>query len=185
MEPDPHNSAQELRARARAVRTASEQLRAHAHALRASASRLLADTATLRARLDAALQPSTTDDTHPIEPTPERPRVRAPPAAAAPGTADGEASRTTLGPLFEQLAQTLAHSARLAEEHAAREHAAGHPASADQERFAARHARDAAAHSHDLALRHNPTTPAPHPADVTDHDSSSRRADDTAPPPTQ
>jgi predicted ester cyclase len=79
------------------------------------------------------------------------------------------------------VAQTLEHSARLAEEHAAREHAAGHHASADQERFAARHAHHAAARSHDLALRHNPTDSSGHPPNINNHDDTSSQAGDTAP----
>ena len=159
MEPDTDSSAEHLRAHARAVRGASRELTEHARGLRERASRLLGDTAAFRCRLVATLQPWTTEDGQPSGPPDERPRVSAPSAATGSDKADGEASLTPLGPLFERVAQTLEHSARLAEEHASREYAAGRPAAADQERFAARHARDAAAHSHDLARRHNPTGP--------------------------
>lgn len=183
MEPDPQSSAEPLRAHARAIRAASQQLRARARELRESSRRRLADTAVLRSRLGSASQPRSTDGRQPRGSTPdERSRVRASSAAAASIKTDGMGSLTSLGALLEQVAQTLERSARLAEEHAAREHAAGRPASADRERLAARRARDAAARGHDLARRHNPTDPPGDSAEVSNQDDTGGRADENARP---
>ena len=183
MKPDPDSSAEQLRVRARAVLAASQELRAHARALRERTSRSRDDTTAVGSRLSTGLEPWTMGDPRPSGSTPNaKPFVREPSATTGPGKTDGRASLTPLGPLFERVAQTLEHSARLAEEHAAREHAAGRPALAEQERSAARHARDAAARSRDLARHHNRIDGSGRSMKMSDRDDTGGQRDNDAPP---